>query len=1393
MRPFLTVLPEKYSERNLMSSMMGVINDYVPLTSGRHSSLDEQVLWSRFEDCDMNNTTISSRLMFPLVLSIGTCENFYFWGLTFDGKANLLFSERNSSTIDSKLLPTPTVKNGAYDDKRPIMALCDSIGRNCCQWQVRFVSLIDYKPIQTLYFESKALSVDANSRFVAVTRTDSITILDANSFLECFTIACVRPTVWSNGSPKNIPHSMGVRWFAFADAKPVYHHLSRCGDASSDESQPLSSTVLNVNKRIWNSLSALASTVVSGSAAGTNQPSFQHDHMRSSPRLSGSTQSSTIPESNWAMTAGDSSGAGSPSNTPGYVTVVDLVALHKQFGAWRKLEAATATVTLSTGTTLHADSTAAPQVSSSGGGTTMLSGTAYLNVHDHCEAGSVVAHFMAHRWANVAMIKFDPTGSLLFTACTRGHTFNLFRISSHPWDQRQTAVHHLYILERGTMPCEVVDASFSYDTRWLAVSTNHGTTHVFPITAYGGPITVRTHTRPYVVNRTSRYHRSSGLEEHHLTRPQRERSSSDLTLGQLASTGPSSDSGQLIKGVLKPGNMCCGAPMAGLSPQCPHLGVSTHLTLRNPAVCVDAGPGEGVGAICDTPVYATDPPTLPAALDGACACPLNARYNQSNPRLPPYPEPCHIKPEARLRPHMASSTTTGAAVAALGAATGALEAVSSSTSNRPQPSLLLFSSKHSGPCMHYPTRVKSSQTFQVPSRHQQSYCHPLPIVDHHVDSFAGVVSGPLMAARFAPAICFSPNRPRQSSSVADQKCDPYGSKARPVDGLFILTADLHLVEYDLCVGPAETSQYGEKLYQEASIRLDCTPVGEWNLQTDAICVPPFSKQHPILVATANLINTSRSRAPSARTADAGDSSNLTARSELPSSEDITQVSESSGPSIPAPSTKTDDDPESSAVAPAGWSPEDAASYWYSQVEITTHLGPLRRVWMGPQFTFRPYSSLLDSAGSSLNESSPCSVIDLTSVMDSINSAELYKFLPPCNQPASMVSYYGSPSQFDSEAVEFSCTSASGQPTLSSGQSFSGATMLLPESGVSGSASPGRPLPKSGTLHSVPSRLLEGVARLRNSSGESTHPLSIPRPLGSADASVVIEGGSYQDSSLGGSLSSLLGRFSDDVASCIADAIQDEEACWRGERDPHDSSSAVTPVGSSMLSPFTVRSIPIAVPTGSYSPTSRPESITMQSALSEDDFPSQNVSPHEASTIPWCEQTGEVIGDPLSVPDFPPDHANPISHPATSEGADPAASSDHTLTVEAPKRTKKKSKRSKKSRSGISKSSLTSSAGELTREIPSDNEAWKQPVTSLTSPSISGPQSLSSSPAVGSALHRVMADRLRPAVSDTGQSSPEPPIVTCHPKSNLQSRSSSHASLELRTNDRTESHSAGPPE
>ncbi|VVC92267.1 unnamed protein product [Leptidea sinapis] len=85
----------------------------------------------------------------------------------------------------------------------------------------------------------------------------------------------------------------------------------------------------------------------------------------------------------------------------------------------------------------------------------------------------IVAHFIAHSEA-VTALKFDPSGMLL-------------------------------------------DIAISGDSRWTAISTLRGTTHVFAISPYGGACGVRTHTLPRVVNRLSRFHRSAGLPIHSAT------------------------------------------------------------------------------------------------------------------------------------------------------------------------------------------------------------------------------------------------------------------------------------------------------------------------------------------------------------------------------------------------------------------------------------------------------------------------------------------------------------------------------------------------------------------------------------------------------------------------------------------------------------------------------------------------------------------------------------------------------------------------------------------------------------------------------------------------------------------------------------------------------------
>lgn len=60
---------------------------------------------------------------------------------------------------------------------------------------------------------------------------------------------------------------------------------------------------------------------------------------------------------------------------------------------------------------------------------------------------------------------------------------------------------------------QVQDMCFTQDSRWVAISTLRGTTHVFPINPYGGAPCARTHMSPRVVNRMSRFQKSAGLEE----------------------------------------------------------------------------------------------------------------------------------------------------------------------------------------------------------------------------------------------------------------------------------------------------------------------------------------------------------------------------------------------------------------------------------------------------------------------------------------------------------------------------------------------------------------------------------------------------------------------------------------------------------------------------------------------------------------------------------------------------------------------------------------------------------------------------------------------------------------------------------------------------------------
>ncbi|KAI1729406.1 breast carcinoma amplified sequence 3 domain-containing protein [Ditylenchus destructor] len=120
-----------------------------------------------------------------------------------------------------------------------------------------------------------------------------------------------------------------------------------------------------------------------------------------------------------------------------------------------------------------------------------------------------VAHFIAHD-SPVGFIGFGNGGQLLLTSTRTSTIFHLFLLHPHPTSTKLGAVQHIYTLHRGNSAAKVINSVFTPDNRWLAISTNHGTTHLYAITPYGGPVSARTHYGKFV-NKESRFERTAGF------------------------------------------------------------------------------------------------------------------------------------------------------------------------------------------------------------------------------------------------------------------------------------------------------------------------------------------------------------------------------------------------------------------------------------------------------------------------------------------------------------------------------------------------------------------------------------------------------------------------------------------------------------------------------------------------------------------------------------------------------------------------------------------------------------------------------------------------------------------------------------------------------------------
>ncbi|XP_066589843.1 uncharacterized protein [Prorops nasuta] len=432
------VSPQPIVDRSIIDSVAGIINDIVPqaYTGAPNSDNKETISWARFEYSDVNDPALypdynEGSSTPPLILILGYTTGVQVWLISATGEATEVLSWRQGIVRTLRILPNPKTDDDhvdLYEQKRPMVAICDSAGPGPQFCNISFVSLKTGDQTKNIKFKNPVLDVLANRRSIIVTFSEKIAVFDARTLEDVLTVTTCYPCPGPNPNPV----ALGMRWLAYSEKKLLPTRRSS-GGCESDGVQSYTATVLYAAKSLGKGLRGLGETVASSLTGNTVSP----------------------------LTINN---VGGDVIQPGVVTILDLQAAKEE----KEL--------------------------------------------DDGNIETVIAHFTAHSDAIVAMT-FDLTGALLMTADKRGHDFHVFRIQPHPGGPTLAAVHHLYILHRGDTTARVQDMTFSSDTRWAAVSTIRGTTHVFPVAPYGGPVGVRTHSTPHVVNRLSRFHRSAGLTD----------------------------------------------------------------------------------------------------------------------------------------------------------------------------------------------------------------------------------------------------------------------------------------------------------------------------------------------------------------------------------------------------------------------------------------------------------------------------------------------------------------------------------------------------------------------------------------------------------------------------------------------------------------------------------------------------------------------------------------------------------------------------------------------------------------------------------------------------------------------------------------------------------------
>ncbi|XP_075154648.1 breast carcinoma-amplified sequence 3 protein rudhira [Haematobia irritans] len=456
------VPPQVVSDRSILDSAIGFINE-VTLAHQPHTDPKDTITWARFETAaDISDPRfgedweLDGNVAPPLLLILGYGLGVQVWAIPANGEAVEVLSWRHGIVSALRVLPTPSAsgaieENGRADEPIDVFA--------------------DKRPLIAL--------VDGSSSSGSQPQFCAVNFISLKTGTQVKAIKFKNPVIDVLANRSSIAITFHERIAVF-DARTLEDRLSitTCYPSPGINPNPIA---LGPRWLAYAEHKLLHSKRSGGGCDGEGVASYTATVLNASKSLvKGLRELGEQVAAGLTGTTGSTSGSKNPSfdsgmgpdsKQSGIVTIIDIKNPLRDYSPTSGI----------------------PMSSSQSAGT-----------------DPIVAHFLAHSEALVAM-EFDNSGMLLVTADRRGHDFHVFRIQPNPVGSSLAAVHHLYVLHRGDTSAKVQNIAFSLDSRWVAVSTLRGTTHVFPITPYGGPMGVRTHTSLHVVNKLSRFHRSAGL------------------------------------------------------------------------------------------------------------------------------------------------------------------------------------------------------------------------------------------------------------------------------------------------------------------------------------------------------------------------------------------------------------------------------------------------------------------------------------------------------------------------------------------------------------------------------------------------------------------------------------------------------------------------------------------------------------------------------------------------------------------------------------------------------------------------------------------------------------------------------------------------------------------